>query len=103
LACSTSYPVPGLTEGNGHDFERSTARTRTLSHVAFIGDFNDWSTTATPLECIDGVWQTIVELPVGQHRCAFFVSGYDEFGQAWPDTIHEFAAVQPERELLLAS
>lgn len=75
------------------------------SHVALIGEFNNWSTTATPLECVDGIWQAVVDLPPGKSSYDFFVIGYDEFGQPWSDVVaakHELAS-QAEPEMLLAS
>jgi hypothetical protein len=39
--------------------------------VAVVGDFNDWSPTATPLrQDREGVWQAQVDLPLGS-RCEF--------------------------------
>jgi hypothetical protein len=35
-------------------------------HVTVVGDFNQWSATATPLQQgRDGVWQATIELPYG--------------------------------------
>lgn len=63
--------------------------------VAIAGDFNAWSTSATPLvpQEVDGVWSISVPLSVGRHEYAFVVDGErwvadpfalsrrDEFGQ----------------------
>ncbi|MFN0181499.1 MAG: hypothetical protein ACKVZ0_22035 [Gemmatimonadales bacterium] len=45
--------------------------------VAVVGDFNDWSTTATPLVRSDGdgVWWVTVPLAPGRYRYAFVVDG----------------------------
>ena len=45
--------------------------------VALVGDFNDWSTTATQLtrQSGDGVWWVTVKLPPGRYRYAFVVDG----------------------------
>lgn len=64
--------------------------------VAVVGDFNDWSFSATPLErqAGDGVWWVTVPLRPGRYRYAFVVDGTtwrtdptvpateDEFGRA---------------------
>ena len=61
-----------------------------------VGDFNDWSMSATPLERApgDGVWYVTVPLEPGRYRYAFVVNGAiwrsdpeapaaeDEFGRA---------------------
>ena len=66
------------------------------SAVAVVGDFNDWSMSATPLERApgDGVWYVTVPLEPGRYRYAFVVNGAiwrsdpeapaaeDEFGRA---------------------
>jgi hypothetical protein len=63
--------------------------------VAIVGDFNAWSTSATPLVAhdVDGVWSISVPLTAGRHEYAFVVDGErwvadpfahsrrDEFGQ----------------------
>src|SRR5688500_1374340 len=45
--------------------------------VNLVGDFNEWSTTATPLRAAerDGVWSVKVPLPPGRHVYAFVVDG----------------------------
>ncbi len=47
------------------------------SSVTLVGDFNDWSRTATPMEPApgDGVWSVTVPLQSGRYRYAFFVDG----------------------------
>lgn len=47
------------------------------SAVTVVGDFNDWSMTATPLERAegDGVWSVTVPLGPGRYRYAFVVNG----------------------------
>jgi hypothetical protein len=64
--------------------------------VALVGDFNDWSASATPLERTerDGVWWVTVPLEPGRYRYSFVVDGTtwrsdpdapavdDEFGRA---------------------
>ena len=42
--------------------------------VFLLGEFNDWSTTATPMSMTEAdVWQIDVELPAGQTRFSYFV------------------------------
>ena len=42
--------------------------------VAIIGDFNNWHSNDDPLvEVAPGLWERVVDLPVGKHRYAFFV------------------------------
>jgi hypothetical protein len=64
--------------------------------VTVVGDFNDWSLSATPLErqAGDGVWWVTLPLRPGRYRYAFVVDGTswrsdpsapgaeDEFGRA---------------------
>jgi 1,4-alpha-glucan branching enzyme len=53
-----------------------TIRVRILNarHVAVVGDFNNWHTSAHPLvEVAPGSWERIIDLPAGKHRYAFFV------------------------------
>ena len=47
------------------------------STVALVGDFNDWSLSATPLHRAegDGVWYVAVPLVAGRYRYAFVVNG----------------------------
>lgn len=46
------------------------------SAVALVGDFNDWSMSATPLERAEGgVWTVTVPLPPGRYRYSFVVNG----------------------------
>jgi len=43
-------------------------------HVAVVGDFNNWHTSAHPLvEVGPDLWERLVDLPAGKHRYAFFV------------------------------
>lgn len=48
---------------------------REAKSVSLVGDFNAWSTDATPLveESGDGTWVVSVELPGGRHEYAFVV------------------------------
>lgn len=92
--------VPAASQGE----ERAAAGRQTqfvlvapeASAVTVVGDFNDWSMSATPLERTegDGVWHVTVPLVPGRYRYAFVVNGAiwrndpeapaaeDEFGRA---------------------
>lgn len=56
------------------------------SRVVVVGDFNDWSLSATPLvrAAGDGVWHVTVPLSPGRYRYAFVVNG--EVWQADPES-----------------
>ena len=42
--------------------------------VFLLGDFNNWSTTATPMcETEKHTWELSVEMPRGDHRFGYFV------------------------------
>jgi hypothetical protein len=56
------------------------------SHVSVVGDFNGWSTTATPMHWLDGQWRTTTDFPC-EPRYAFFALGYDENGFPWSEVI----------------
>jgi hypothetical protein len=45
--------------------------------VSLVGDFNDWSHSATPMQRAagDGVWSVTVPLTEGRYRYAFLVDG----------------------------
>jgi hypothetical protein len=48
----------------------------TASHVALVGDFNDWDAAATPLHqasSAEGVWSVTLPLTPGRHLYAFVV------------------------------
>ncbi len=65
-----------------HRFELAAPH---ASHVALVGDFNDWSAAATPMtRSAGGAWTVTVELPAGRHVYAFVVDGAK--GSRWmPD------------------
>jgi hypothetical protein len=47
------------------------------SRVSLVGDFNDWSSMATPMRRVgsNGVWEVTVPLDPGRYRYAFVVDG----------------------------
>ena len=50
---------------------------RDAAEVSLVGDFNNWSATATPmrLESAGGVWSVTVPLPAGRYQYAFVING----------------------------
>ncbi|MGH7560523.1 MAG: isoamylase early set domain-containing protein [Gemmatimonadales bacterium] len=86
-------PVPVATAGQLTQFVLVAPE---ASAVHLVGDFNDWSTAATPLVRAegDGMWHVTVPLVPGRYRYAFVVDGRlwrpdpeapaleDEFGRA---------------------
>ena len=52
--------------------------------IALVGDFNDWDPTATLLlQDRDGVWRTVLELPIGQrYEFSYLIDG------CWSTDLH---------------
>ncbi len=50
--------------------------------VSLVGDFNDWSAAATPMQRVagNGVWSITIPLNPGRYRYAFLVDGTTWFG-----------------------
>ena len=75
-AGSSAAPEAGLaaTAGRATQFVLVAPEAST---VTIVGDFNDWSMSATPLERApgDGVWYVTVPLAPGRYRYAFVVNG----------------------------
>ena len=54
--------------------------------VFLVGEFNHWSTTATPMKRdSDGKWTASVPLPIGRHAYKFFVDGDWKVDEANPE------------------
>ncbi len=47
------------------------------NEVSLVGDFNDWSASATPMELVadNRVWSVTIPLNAGRYRYAFLVNG----------------------------
>jgi hypothetical protein len=47
------------------------------TEVSLVGDFNDWSASATPMELVaeNRVWSVTIPLDAGRYRYAFLVNG----------------------------
>ena len=47
------------------------------TEVSLVGDFNDWSAAATPMELVadNRVWSVTIPLNAGRYRYAFLVNG----------------------------
>ena len=55
---------------------RFTYTNAAAATVAWAGDFNAWSTSATPMtKGADGVWSVVVPLPAGKQMYKFVVDG----------------------------
>jgi len=54
-----------------------TLRDVHATQVVLLGDFNDWSASATPLErgAVDGTWSVTLPVTPGRHVYAFLVDG----------------------------
>ncbi len=54
-----------------------TLRDVRASQVVLVGDFNYWSTDATPLErgAVDGTWSVTLPVTPGRHVYAFLIDG----------------------------
>lgn len=53
------------------------------SNVSVVGDFNQWNTTAMPMERLgnNGAWTVTVPIAAGRHLYSFFAVGAD--GERW--------------------
>ncbi|HSL70266.1 MAG TPA: isoamylase early set domain-containing protein [Longimicrobiales bacterium] len=69
-------PLPGM-GAESHQLTQFVLVAPEAASVAVIGDFNDWSFSATPLarHTGDGVWWVTVPLAPGRYRYAFVVDG----------------------------
>jgi Glycogen recognition site of AMP-activated protein kinase len=75
-ANDTAAPSAGRADASGAVMQFVLVAPEAAS-VAVVGDFNDWSFSATPLErqAGDGVWWVTVPLRPGRYRYAFVVDG----------------------------
>lgn len=64
-------------EGKSFDAEFMFSPGFPARTVALAGSFNNWSTTATPMEDSDGdgVWRVVLRLPAGEYQYKFVVNG----------------------------
>lgn len=46
-------------------------------HVSIVGDFNDWNKDKNPLQLIDGVWKTTINLKPGKYEYKFVINHTD--------------------------
>jgi hypothetical protein len=69
-------PVPAAA-GNSASATQFVLVAPDAKSVALVGDFNDWSLSATRLvrQAGDGVWWVTMKLPPGRYRYAFVVDG----------------------------
>ena len=49
----------------------------TATEVSLVGDFNDWSASATPMQLVadNRIWSVTIPLNAGRYRYAFLVDG----------------------------
>ncbi|HYU37117.1 MAG TPA: isoamylase early set domain-containing protein [Gemmatimonadales bacterium] len=67
-------PAPPEAEARAFQFVLVAPR---ATHVALVGDFNDWDATRTPMRRAGGeaLWTAVVPLVPGRYHYAFFVDG----------------------------
>ena len=71
MSTQTIHTRPGASTLITHTIRIRIPRAQ---HVALVGDFNHWHTTAHPLTQIaPDLWETSLALPPGLHRYAFFI------------------------------
>jgi hypothetical protein len=71
-----SDPVPATPAQAGEQPLQFVLVAPEASAVTLVGDFNDWSVSATPLRQAEGgVWTVTVPLPPGRYRYSFVVDG----------------------------
>ena len=70
-------PAAGARAGEAFRTVRFVLLAPQAASVAVVGDFNHWSSTATPLRPVggNGVWTVDVPLTAGRHEYAFVVDG----------------------------
>ena len=54
-----------------------------VNSVHLAGSFNQWDTSATPMENDDGVWEVTVDLPPGRHQYKFVLDGGEWVTDDW--------------------
>src|SRR5256886_10569586 len=67
-------PAPPQAESRAFQFVLVAPR---ATHVALVGDFNDWDATGTPMRRTgrEALWTAVVPLVPGRYHYAFFVDG----------------------------
>src|SRR6266850_23534 len=70
----SSSPAPPQAESQAFQFVLVAPR---ATHVALVGDFNDWDATRTPMRRTgsEALWTAVVPLEPGRYHYAFFVDG----------------------------
>jgi hypothetical protein len=74
---TSSVPVQAIVTERAAQVMQFVLVAPSAHKVALVGDFNDWSLSATQLarKAGDGVWWVTVTLPPGRYRYAFVVDG----------------------------
>jgi hypothetical protein len=77
LAPDVGRPEAELAGAAGASVAQFVIVAPTAGSVSLVGDFNDWSATATPMQRVEGngVWSITVPLNPGRYRYAFLVDG----------------------------
>lgn len=77
LPQGASGPTVATTSGPEEAVVQFVIVAPTASAVSLVGDFNDWSATATPMRRVegDGLWSVTVPLEPGRYRYAFLADG----------------------------
>ena len=73
----TAEPAISASEAQNPEVTQFVLVAPNAQSVALVGDFNDWSLSATTLarQAGDGIWWVTVKLPPGRYRYAFVVNG----------------------------
>lgn len=77
LALAVALALPaGAAPSKAPGGIRFTYAAPNANSVSWAGDFNSWSTTATPMtKDAAGTWSVVVPLPAGEHQYKFVVDG----------------------------
>ncbi len=77
IAPSAGAPESQLAQLGGQSLAQFVVVAPTAATVALVGDFNDWSESATPMQRVEGngLWSVTIPLQPGRYRYAFLVDG----------------------------
>jgi hypothetical protein len=82
LAPQASAPETDMAGAVGPSVAQFVMVAPAAGSVSLVGDFNDWSAAATPMQRVagHGVWSITIPLNPGRYRYAFLVDGTTWFG-----------------------
>lgn len=77
IAPSAGAPESQVTQLGGRSLAQFVIVAPTAATVALVGDFNDWSESATPMQRVEGngLWSVTIPLEAGRYRYAFLING----------------------------